>query len=211
MTAEFSRIYLLYWVICHVRTCTDKSCPTAGLIYICSLVTTVCVTSPTNNLCYIIVGHNWLCDIVGEHHLGWFIYVRWAQLSVWHRRRTTSVILLLVTTGCVTSSENTIWVDLYVDVQPLGFSLLSVTTVYVTLLERTRWIYKQSQLSVWHSLYWATGLFHLYNCDCIIFTMSPGSDEEAALLPGSSVRRNHTYKSQVRAPGPVDIRGDDRK
>ena len=41
--------------------------------------------------------------------------------------------------------------------------------------------------------------------------MSSESDEEAALLPGSSVRRNHTYKSQVRAPGPVDIRGDDRK
>ena len=41
--------------------------------------------------------------------------------------------------------------------------------------------------------------------------MSSESNEEAALLPGSSVRRNHTYKSQVRAPGPVDIRGDDRK
>ena len=182
--------------------------------------------------------------------LGWFIYVRWSQLSVWHRRRTTSVISLLVTTGCVPSSENTIWVDLYMfaghnclcdiaDEQPLLYycwsqlavwhrrrtpsgliymlmcnrwvSLWSVTTVYVTLLERTRWIYKRSQLSVWHSLYWATGLFYLYNCDCIILTMSSESNEEAALLPGSSVHRNHTYKSHVRAPGPVDIRGDDRK
>ena len=113
MTAEFWRIYLLYWVICHeaylywqvLSDCwvdlymfAGHNClcdiadeqpllyycwsqlavwhrrrTPSGLIYICSLVTTVCVTSPTNNLCYITVGHNWLCDIVGEHHLGWFI------------------------------------------------------------------------------------------------------------------------------------------
>ena len=63
---------LLYYCWSQLAVWHRRRTP-SGLTYICSLVTTVCVTSPTNNLCYIIVGHNWLCDIVGEHHLGWFI------------------------------------------------------------------------------------------------------------------------------------------
>ena len=122
--------------------------------------------------------------------LGWFIYVRWSQLSVWHRRRTTSVILLLVTTGCVTSLENTIWVDLYMfaghnclcdiaDEQPLLYHCWSQLAVWhrrrtpsglIYMLMCNRWVflYYQSLPSMWHCWKALAGFMNGHNCLCDI-------------------------------------------